>query len=1161
MPALRSTVYILIIALSCSVRAEQSLNIIPWPQSITTNGGILTLSAASKLVVHDPTLLPLAAVVSNELSLLFGLDCRVTDNSTGAGDIQLAVSTDPALTGEACRVTADTNIIIEAANYNAAAMGTVTFLQSLTKNGGTVTIPKMVIDDFPVKGYRSVSTDIKNQWHPVSTLKDFIVICRWYKIRYLSLHTGEHQWMAAVCHSTTNLDKAERTARRLYTPDEIQELIDFGAVRGVTLVPHNESIPTMPAISVITNFMPEVIGTPFTDTCIYTASTQYWAAMRALTARACVQFADSPFYHVGPVNGEVPGFGGTAEEQAFMATNGMRNSGDYYRWLALEMRSIVTNFGKNLQCWEGVYRDPASPFQLPLDIMFMHYTHGYYHPQTMVNDGYTTVNCGWTPLYIVGTKSYPVSMLYNWDCYKFGPETPYPGNTFGGYITVTENQQNVLGGQLCTWETPQAFHHALLRSHIPALSERVWNPDAGRSLTNFLDRRQQADAKLPVLFTPPEAIDVSGYITNPNAEVGSGNLANLVGDATFGWQMRDCGIPVRLNGYTFSIDSGGGNPMNYLGVISGSGTVRIAGAAAYSDNHAVPVIISGTDPNLFTGDTVLQQGFLALDKTDGITAVPGRLLLGGNSASENLGDTVIWASDEQVGDTSDIIMQGSQACWLDLNGHHETAGALIMSTAAGVKTGDGGTLLVASLIRDGVSMPNGNYSSAEAWIEGSGAVIAGSADVPPGTPVGVHASDGTYTNKVEITWPAVYFATQYRVYRSFNDSTGSMENISGDLSSPGFSDTAVILGTTYYYRVKAGNEHGWSAPSDPDQGFISTLPAPANVRASQGTWKDRIVVTWDTVTGAGVYQVFRSPTNSSSTAVPVGPEITAAQYNDTNVLVDIHYFYWVKAGFNGDWSGYSLSAEGYLENNGPYFDITGEIVNPNAVVPAGHTARCVGSAYFGWQTGNCDINVDINGYIFGLDSGGGNPLNYSGIISGNGTVWFKSAPAWSNIKDNPIIISGSTPNIYNGTASITYGVLQLAKDTGVTALPGDITVGGDDVNNNGNDKIVWAADNQVADTATITMQGTRASWLVIDGHSEIVESLVVGPEGTIDTGSGGTFQVSSLTVSGIVKEPGTYTAAESWINGSGTVVVIPEPALLSLSLITCFIVRYTALLM
>jgi len=225
-------------------------------------------------------------------------------------------------------------------------------------------------------------------------------------------------------------------------------------------------------------------------------------------------------------------------------------------------------------------------------------------------------------------------------------------------------------------------------------------------------------------------------------------------------------------------------------------------------------------------------------------------------------------------------------------------------------------------------------------------------------------------------------------------------------------------------------------------------------------------------------------------------------------------------------------------------DISGEVANPNGTIPAGDSARCIADSFFGWQTGNCAIDVDNNGFLFGLDSGNGNPLNYSGVVSGGGGMYFKAGPAYAGTKDVPVVISGSTPNTYSGASSITYGVLQLSKDGGVAAIPGDITVGGDTTDINGNDKIVWTADNQIADTATITMQGTLASWLVLDGYSETVASLVVGAAGTVDTGVGGQLQTQTLSVNGTPMSAGTYTSSESWITGSGSVVVVPEPSTL-----------------
>jgi len=73
-------------------------------------------------------------------------------------------------------------------------------------------------------------------------------------------------------------------------------------------------------------------------------------------------------------------------------------------------------------------------------------------------------------------------------------------------------------------------------------------------------------------------------------------------------------------------------------------------------------------------------------------------------------------------------------------------------------------------------------------------------------PEGVSASDGTFADKVQITWEALCPAPgrtdtfQYMVYRS-GSLGGAKEAISGWLTTTSFNDTAASVGTHYYYWV------------------------------------------------------------------------------------------------------------------------------------------------------------------------------------------------------------------------------------------------------------------------------------------------------------------------------------------------------------------------
>ncbi|MHC4573946.1 MAG: hypothetical protein ACYS76_07420, partial [Planctomycetota bacterium] len=99
-------------------------------------------------------------------------------------------------------------------------------------------------------------------------------------------------------------------------------------------------------------------------------------------------------------------------------------------------------------------------------------------------------------------------------------------------------------------------------------------------------------------------------------------------------------------------------------------------------------------------------------------------------------------------------------------------------------------------------------------------------------PTGVSASDGTYTDKVRVTWNAPSGATSYDVWRNTSSSTGSATRIASSVVGTSYNDYSATPGTTYYYWVKANNvcgntsgfssyNTGWRMPLD----YCLTPPA------------------------------------------------------------------------------------------------------------------------------------------------------------------------------------------------------------------------------------------------------------------------------------------------------------------------------------------------
>ena len=169
----------------------------------------------------------------------------------------------------------------------------------------------------------------------------------------------------------------------------------------------------------------------------------------------------------------------------------------------------------------------------------------------------------------------------------------------------------------------------------------------------------------------------------------------------------------------------------------------------------------------------------------------------------------------------------------------------------------------------------------------------------PDSPTAVSATDGTYTDRIRITWNSVLGATRYYVYRS-TSSSGTYSSL-GYVTGLYRDDTSVTPGTTYYYKVKAYNNGQYSSYSGYDSGWRG-IPVPT-VSATDGTYTDRIRISWNSVSGATRYYVYRS-TSSSGTYSSLG-YVTGLYKDDTSVTPGTTYYYKVRAYNNGRYSAYS----------------------------------------------------------------------------------------------------------------------------------------------------------------------------------------------------------------------------------------------------------------
>ncbi len=301
----------------------------------------------------------------------------------------------------------------------------------------------------------------------------------------------------------------------------------------------------------------------------------------------------------------------------------------------------------------------------------------------------------------------------------------------------------------------------------------------------------------------------------------------------------------------------------------------------------------------------------------------------------------------------------------------------------------------------------------------------------PASPVNVQASDGTFQDKVTITWEnntgePLYYAV-FRYNGPFPNTMGAVQITPATwISTTSFDDFTGENGTTYYYWVKSSrypsgirgsdfsiSDHGWKA-----------LNPPMKVQASDGQFGDRVTITWPSVSGATNYRVYRSAFNMVNETMFISGTtwIYDTIFNDMTAAYGTTYYYWVRAS-KSQWgsyaSGYSAANTGWVgfvtapdvtATDGTYTNKVN--LNWNTVNNATHYMLYrntvnepeTASAITGWQTA----------------------LTYSDITAATGTVYYY----WVQAAQDP------AGNIVTGFGNVDSGFSNYVAPTNVIAADG-----------------------------------------------------------------------------------------------------------------------------
>lgn len=165
------------------------VSIIPYPASIIQNSGKMEVTATSRIIVTDSSLLKLGDVIKQEVLDACGLNLPVEFKiNTQNGDIVL--SYDQSLTGETYSLVIDVKVNLNGQNYKALALGNSSLIQLL---GNSKSLDFMTIQDTPDTDFRFLMIDVTREYWSIEDIKKTIKSFKFYKVGYLHIHLTDNE--------------------------------------------------------------------------------------------------------------------------------------------------------------------------------------------------------------------------------------------------------------------------------------------------------------------------------------------------------------------------------------------------------------------------------------------------------------------------------------------------------------------------------------------------------------------------------------------------------------------------------------------------------------------------------------------------------------------------------------------------------------------------------------------------------------------------------------------------------------------------------------------------------------------------------------------------------------------------------------------------------
>ena len=513
---------VLLAAAACAPKNVQTINVVPYPNEVEVKSGEFCVAGAGFKydTAADERTKALIDAFAQQLSLVTGVESAVSETT---GDISFILSADMPHEAYNLNVTKK-GVEVKASSLNGFNYAIQTIKQMLPVDiYGKVaaadkewTLPCVKINDAPRFGYRGLHMDVSRHFFDVDEVKRYLDIMEVHKLNTLHWHlTDDQGWRLEIkkyprltevgavrkqtlvghIFSSEVYDGTPYGEGCYFTQDQVREILDYAAGKGITIIPEIDLPGHMLAALAA---YPELgcTGGPYdvwgkwgvADDVLCVGKEQTMLFLEDVLAEVCELFP-AEYVHIGGDECPKVRWEKCPHCQAKIAELGLKDDdrfqAEHYLqgYVTSRMEKFLAEKGKKLIGWDEILEGELAP---NATVMSWRGVAGGLQAVRMGHDAIMTPNTFFYLDYYqsLDKENEPLAIggyLPVEKCYSYEPFTA---------DMTDEEKAHVLGVQANLWTeyiaTADHLHYMLL-PRLAALAEVQWCQPEIKSWDRFLD--------------------------------------------------------------------------------------------------------------------------------------------------------------------------------------------------------------------------------------------------------------------------------------------------------------------------------------------------------------------------------------------------------------------------------------------------------------------------------------------------------------------------------------------------------------------------------------------------------------------------------------------------------------------------------------------------